>query len=57
MVELNTDSQGSAAGALNDGFGGFTETLRGWLDAIYNIDQAFQETFRFLKGTFTGDWS
>lgn len=57
MVEINTEQSGSAAGSLNDGFGGFTETFRGWLDAIYNIDVAIQETFRFLKGTFLGDWS
>ena len=57
MVELNTDSQGSAAGSLNEGFGGFSETLRGWLDFVYNMDLAFQESIRFLKGTFLGDWS
>jgi len=57
LVEIETDSSGSAVGSINDGFGGFSETLRGWLNGLRDIDIAFQETIRFLKGTFLGDWS
>jgi len=53
-IELNTDSSGSAAGSLNEGFGGFSGGLRSILDFFYNIDQAFDGMVTFLKGTFLG---
>ena len=46
----------SIAGA-NDSLGGFNASLRGMLDAIFSIQDWFGESFRFIKGTFTGDWS
>ena len=45
-----------AAQGLNDSFGGISSGLRGILDFISNIDVAFGETMKWLKGTFLGEW-
>lgn len=46
-----------AVEGVNNVFGGASTGLRGILDFFHSIDQGFQETIRFLVGTFTGDWS
>lgn len=54
QIDLNTDSSGSAAGTLNDGFGGFTETLRGWLDGWFGLQDGMGELWCHIQGTFLG---
>lgn len=41
---------GSAAGALNESFGGFNASLRGILDAIFSFEQAMADFSCFLNG-------
>lgn len=48
---------GEAIQGANEGLGGFNASLRGILDAIFSIQDGFGEAIRFIKGTFTGDWS
>lgn len=54
MVEINTESSGSAAEGINEGFGGTAGAMRNILDSIFAIDQAFSDFIRFLQGTFLG---
>lgn len=54
--EAPEDLRGSAAGGVNEAFGGTATAMRGILDGIFGIEQAFVDFFAFLKGTFLGDW-
>lgn len=54
--EAPEDLRGSAAGGVNEAFGGTAGAMRGILDGIFGIEQAFVDFFAFLKGTFLGDW-
>lgn len=57
FLDTVTLKAGEAAEGVNNAFGGASTGLRGILDGIFSIQDWFTETFRFLKGTFTGEWS
>lgn len=54
--EEEENLRGSAASGVNESFGGTATAMRGILDGIFGIEQAFVDFFAFLKGTFLGDW-
>lgn len=57
FLDSVTLKAGEAAEGVNNAFGGASGGLRGILDGIFSIQDWFTDTFRFLKGTFTGDWT
>lgn len=53
-IRIETDSSGSAVGSLNDGAGGFSESLKGMLDIFKGIDKFFVNIGCYFQGTFMG---